>query len=140
MKHLSLCLLALSTLALTGCIDRATADARLLKGCKAAIEAFLPEGDKIDTVESQSIKDHLSLGKGHRHLELDVHISDGYHGRTENHACIFFEEFGLFNMSHRASIYQLNYQGRIIGQQNYEIQGSLEEMTKLTDAVDKALR
>ena len=140
MKNFSLCLLAISTLALTGCIDRATADARLLKGCKAAIEAFLPEGDSIKDVESQTIKDHFSLGKGHRHLELDVRISDGYHGRNENHACIFFEEFGFANMSHRASIYQLNFQGRIIGQQNYEIQGSLEDMTKLTDAVDEALR
>ena len=55
-------------------------------------------------------------------------------------SCIFMEEFGFGQMSHRASIYQLNFNGRIIVQENYEIQGSIKEMRKLTGAVDSALK
>lgn len=140
MKLLPLSLLCVSIITLTGCIDRAAADAKLVKACTAGIEAFLPEGDEVERVENQTIKDHDRLGQGYRHVMLDTRISDGFHGRSENHSCIFFDEFGPFKMSHRASIYQLNYKGRVIGQENYQIQGSLEDMQKLTDAVDKALR
>lgn len=140
MKHVSLSLLIISTLALTGCIDRQAADQRLIKACKAAINAFVSEGEKIESITSETIRNHAKLGKGHRELVLDVAITDGYHPYDATHSCIFFEEFGPFNMSHRVSIYQLNYGGKIIGQENYQIQGSLEDMTKLTDAVDSALR
>ena len=140
MKTLSLSLLVLSTLALTGCIDRAAADQQLLKACKAAILAFSDEGDTIETVSSEKIRDHAKLGKGFREIALSLTITDGFHGRDEKHSCVFQEEFSFGRMSHRASIYQLNFQGRIIGQKDYEIQGSLQDMQKLTEAVDKALR
>ena len=140
MKTLSLSLLVLSSLALTGCIDRATADQRLLKACKAAILAFSDEGDKVEAVTSEKIRNHAKLGKGFRELVLDVTITDGFHPRDESHSCTFFEEFGFAQISHSASIYQLNFSGRIIGQENYQIQGSLQDMQKLTDAVDSALR
>ncbi len=140
MKTITLSLLALSTIALTGCIDRAAADERLLKGCKAAILAFSDEGERVEEVTSQTIRDHAKLGKGFRELALDVTITDGFHPRDESHSCIFQEEFSFGNTTHRASIYQLNFHGRIIGQKDYEIQGSLEEMTKLTGAVDDAMR
>ena len=140
MKTLSLSLLMLSTFALTGCIDRAAADQHLMKGCKAAILAFSDEGDKIESIASEKARDHAKLGKGYREFVLDVVITDGFHDREESHSCIFQEEFSFGNMTHKASIYQLNFQGRVIGQKDYEIQGSLEEMTKLTRAVDEALR
>ncbi len=140
MKTLNLSLLVLSTLALTGCIDRAAADQHLIKGCKAAILAFSDEGDKIKSIASEKIRDHAKLGRGFREFVLDIVITDGFHDRDESHSCIFQEEFSFGRMTHRASIYQLNFQGRIIGQKDYEIQGTLDEMTKLTRAVDNALR
>ena len=136
----SLFILSIAALTLTGCVDRATADKKLVKACQAGIEAFLPDGDDIQTVNKESVKDHAKHGKGYRHIELDLTVSDGFHPRDESHSCIFLEEFGIFGMGHNASIYQLNYGGKIIGQQNYEIQGTLQEMTTLTNAVDAALR
>ena len=141
MKSLySVALLSLSLIALSGCVDRKTADAKLVRACQAGIEVFLPEGSNIKSVNSETIRNHATHGSGYRQVELNLVISDGWHDNDENQSCIFLEEFGLFGLSYRASIYQLNYNGRIIGQQNYEIQGTLEEMTRLTDAVDKALR
>ncbi|MEZ5814376.1 MAG: hypothetical protein R3E13_06610 [Alphaproteobacteria bacterium] len=139
-KTTALSLLILSTLALTGCVDRAAADQRLVKACKAAILAFSDEGDKIEAVTSEKIHDHAKLGAGFRELVLDVTVTDGFHPRDESHSCIFQEEFSFGRMAHRASIYQLNFAGRIIGQENYRIIGSIEDMQKLTEAVDSALR
>ena len=140
MKHALPLIAVFSLLFVSGCVDRKTADQKLVKACSAAIEAFSNEGDKVEDINSQTIGNHPTLGATHRQVKLNVAITDGYHTRDEEHSCVFFEEFGFANMSHRASIYQLNYNGQIIGQENYEIQGSLEDMTKLTDAVDKALR
>ncbi len=139
MKKLTLTLLAGSVALLTGCIDRGAADQKLVKGCKAAIEAFLYEGESVGNIVSQTIHDHAKLGKGYRQIMLDVTITDGFHPRDESHSCVFMEEFSFGQMSHRASIYQLNFGGRIIGQENYEIQGTIEEMQTLTGAIDKAM-
>lgn len=133
-------ILSITTLALTGCTDRKTADAKLVRACEAGIEAFLPENDDIKKINKKTVRDHAKLGKGYRQVELDLTVSDGWHDRDETQSCIFMEEFSIFGLSYRASIYQLNYNNKVIGQQNYEIQGTLEEMTKLTDAVDKALQ
>lgn len=139
MKTTSFLMALGSVLILTGCVDRGTADQKLVNACKAGIEAFLYDGQSIQTVKKQTITNDIRLGSGFRKVVLDLNISDGYHGQEGAHTCIFLEEFGFAKMSYRASIYQLNSNGRTIGQQGYEIQGSLQEMTKLTDAVDKVL-
>jgi len=140
MKYFTLPLIALSTFAFTGCVEREAADAKLVKGCEAAILAFSDEGDKVGAINKQTITDHAKQGPGHREVKLDVTITDGFHGRDESHSCIFYEQFGMFKSTHNASIYQLNYFGKIIGKDGFDIHGSVEEMQKLTDAVDKALR
>lgn len=139
MKNLALIGLLLTPLLLAGCVDRAQADAKLVKACLAAVEAFLPEGDSVKEVYSKQTRDHPTMGQGHREVALEIAVSDGFHPRDETHACIFLEEFGFAKMSHRASIYQLNFEGQIIGQENYQIRGSVEDMAKLTNAVDRAL-
>lgn len=139
MKHVSLIGLIVVALSLSACIDRQQADARLVKACLAAVEAFEPEGDTIQEVYSKETRDHPTMGQGHREIALEISVSDGFHPRDETHACIFLEEFGLANMSHRASIYQLNFEGKIIGQENYQIRGSVQDIAKLTNAVDAAL-
>ena len=97
------------------------------------------EGDQIEDVTSRQTRDHPTMGYGHREVALEVSVSDGFHARDETHACIFLEEFGFAKMSHRATIYQLNFEGQIIGQENYQIRGDVEDMAKLTNAVDAAL-
>lgn len=139
MKQISLLGLIVAALGLSACVDRQQADAKLVKACIAAVEAFFPEGDTIQGVTSRQTRDHPTMGYGHREVALEVSVSDGFHARDETHACIFLEEFGFAKMSHRASIYQLNYEGQIIGQENYQIRGDVEDMAKLTNAVDAAL-
>ncbi|MCB1720398.1 MAG: hypothetical protein KDI11_01415 [Alphaproteobacteria bacterium] len=140
MKKLTLTLLAGSALLLTGCIDRETADVRLVNGCKAGIEAFLYEGDRIEKIVSKTLRTPTGLGNGYREVMLNATITDGFHPHDEDYTCIFMEEFGPFKMSYRASIYNIDLNGRIIGQKGYEIQGDLKEMQKLTGAVDAALK
>lgn len=139
MKYASLFTLLVTTILLTGCVDRAAADAKLKKGCIGAIEAFLDDGDKVASVRNETFRDYTKHGNNGRELSLDLEISDGFHARDESHSCVFLEEFGFGGMSHNASIYHLNFGGKIIGQENYEIQGTLQEMQKLTGAVQDAM-
>ncbi|MCB9983888.1 MAG: hypothetical protein H6861_09505 [Rhodospirillales bacterium] len=125
---------------MTGCVDRETADARLIKGCKAGIEAFLYEGDRVEKIVSKTLRTPTGLGSGYREVMLNATITDGFHPHDEDYTCIFMEEFGPFQMSHRASIYNIDLGGRIIGQKGYEIQGNLKDMQKLTKAVNDALK
>ena len=140
MNTVSLSLLIVAMFALSACVDRTTADQKLVKACQAAILAFSDEGDTDERTNAETIRDHAKLGKGYREVTMDLTITDGFHGRDESHSCIFQEEFSFGNMAHRASIYQLNFGGRIIGQKDYEIQGSLQDMQKLTAAVERVLR
>lgn len=137
-------LLTLSLLAsvalLTGCIDRDTADNRLAKACAAAVEAFLPTGEKIDSVNNKTFGGYDAVGQGYRQVKLDISITDGFHGYDEATTCVFLEEFGIGRMSHDASIYKFEFNGETYGQDGYEIQGSLQDMTKLTNAIDAALK
>jgi hypothetical protein len=140
MKHAPLFILLLTTVLLTGCVDRKAADAKLKKGCIGAINAFLEDDDKVKSVKNETFRDYTKHSSNAREISMDVEISDGFHARDESHSCVFLEEFSFGRLSHNASIYQLNLDGKIIGQENYQIQGTLEDMQKLTAAVEDAMR
>lgn len=133
---LTLCVFLLP---LTGCVDRQTADKKLVVGCKAAISAFLPEGSSIESVDRETFKDLKSQGPGYRQVSLDIKAYDGFFSNEQSHSCIFLEQFSFGKLAHNASIYQLDSNGRIIGYKDGKIIGGFDENQKLTAAVEAVI-
>ncbi len=131
--------LCISLIALTGCVDRETADKKLVVGCKAGIEAFLPEGHSIESVDRENFKNLKAQGPGYRQVTLDIKVYDGFFSLEQTHSCVFLEQFSFGKLAHNASIYQLDSNGRIIGYKDGAIVGGFEENQKLAAAVEAAM-
>ena len=129
-----------SLLLLTGCVSRDQADARLAKGCGAAVEVFLEDGMKINKIIKSRFGDSPDNGPGFREVTINVVETDSWYETEKDYHCIFAEEFTLFNLSHRASIYQVKVDDRVFGKQGDKILGTLNDHLKLTEAVDNAMR
>ncbi len=129
----------LCLLCLAGCVSREQADAKLTKGCVAGAKNFIAEDSTVKSIEKSRFKASGELGKGYREVIVDVIESDGLYEPEKQYKCVFFEEFGLFNMTHNASIYQLEVDGEIFGKRGDEIIGSLEEHMSLIDTVQEAM-
>ena len=131
-------LIALMSLALTGCVNREQADTKLGNACKAAVNQFLGEGRKIDRIESINASP-APVGAGFRHVELSTITIDGWLEATNKYECIFEESFGFMKMGYTASFYQLRIGDDMIGKSGNEIIGSAQDFMKITDAVREAL-
>ena len=132
-------LLTLSSLLLSGCVDRAMADAKLTKGCIAGAKTFIDEGFEIKEIKDKKYQNAPGLGKGHREVTITALESDGWYEGDETYQCIFYEEFSAFNIGHRASIYQIRAKERIYGKEGDKIHGSLNEWIKLSETIEDAM-
>ena len=136
----SLPFLILSLAILSGCVDRASADAKLARGCAAGAEIFLDEGFEIKEIKNKKYQDAPGLGRGYREVTLDVIESDGWYDGEETYQCIFVESTGLFNLSHTATIYQLRLSDdEVYGKEGDKIIGSFEDHLKLTETVEQGM-
>jgi hypothetical protein len=131
-------LILISTLALTSCVERGAADERLARGCAAGIELFLIDGNKIKEVKTKAFGE-AAEGRGYRLVTLGYVESDGWADVDKTGVCIFAEEFGVFNMTHNASIYQVKVNDQTYGKEGNEILGSYDEILKLTETVERAM-
>lgn len=139
MKKHPVLMLAATALLLGGCVDRETADKKLISACSAGVSAFLPEGRTISGTKGEFKSNDEKLGAGYRRVAVKYMISDGFAEEEKEYSCIFMENFGPLQMSYSASIYQLKMDDKTIGQEGYSIVGSMEDMAKLTEAVEKVL-
>lgn len=140
MKHFSFLLLSVSSLLfLSGCVDRAQADAKLQRGCAAGVALYVPEGFTIKEVKGATFSDAKN-GEGDRRVTLTVMQSDGWYDEEKTYFCNFAEGFGFMQMSHNAEIYQIDMgDGRVFGKKDGDIVGGFAEWQRITGAVDKAL-
>ena len=132
-------LLLTSLIILSGCVDRAAADAKLARGCAAGAEIFLNEGFEIKEITEKKFQDAPSLGKGYREITLKAIESDGWYDGEETYQCIFIESTNLFG-SHSATIYQLRLSDdEVYGKEGTKILGSFEDHLKLTETVEQSM-
>ena len=122
---------------LTGCTSREDADATLAKGCEAAVGAMLPADAEIDHVTGTSFTP-AAQGTDFRHVTLNAVILDGWLEVENEYECTFQEKRSLFG-GHRASFEQLKIDDRIYGRSGNEIVGSMDDFTKIEDAVRRAM-
>lgn len=134
----NLILVAMMSLALTGCVNREQADAKLGNACKAAVNEFLGAGMQIDRIESVDASPS-PVGNGYRHVLLNTITVDGWLEEKNQYECTFEESFGFMKMNYTASFYQLRIGEEMIGKSGNEIVGSAQDFMKITDAVRQAL-
>lgn len=130
---LGLCLVALS-----GCVSREDADAKLAKGCLAGVSSLLPEGQSTGEIKQQDFTPSPE-GQNMRHVRLVTIANDGWLEEEQVFECVFEESFGFMNSNYVASIYQLRFNDRVYGKSGNEIQGSFDDFLKLTDAIREAM-
>lgn len=130
--------LLLAAFALSGCVDREQADAKLARACAAGVGALLPEGSRIDSVKSHR-GEASPEGGGMRHIVINAVYIDGWIEQENEYDCTFEENFGLFGTGYEAAIYQVRTGDKIIGKAGGDILGEAQDFIKLTDAVREAL-
>ena len=132
-------LLLLSLILLSGCVDRAAADAKLARGCAAGAEIFIDDGFEIKEIVSKKFQDAPGLGKGYREVTLNVIESDGWYDGEESYKCIFAETVNPFG-SHQATIYQLRLSDdEVYGSDGDKILGTFDDHLKLTETVEQGM-
>lgn len=128
-----------SVLILTGCVDRATADARLAKGCEAGINAVLTDGLKVGKVVSVNFSDSPD-GVGLRQVNMKAVETDGWAETEKEYVCIFEENMGFMNSKHVAALYQLRLdESRVYGKAGEKVTGSVQDFVKLNEAISAAM-
>ena len=131
--------LLVSLAVLSGCVDRAAADAKLARGCAAGAEIFIDEGFKIKEIVSKKFQDAPGLGKGYREVTLNVIESDGWYDGEETYQCIFVETVNPFG-SHSATIYQLRLSDdEVYGKEGTKILGTFDDHLRLTETVEQGM-
>lgn len=137
-RVLSLTLLLTGTVLLTGCVNREQADAKLANACKAAVNVFLPDGQKVNKVESTTATPSPE-GQDFRHVTIHTIMVDGWLEEKRDYECVFQEGFGFLNSNYTASIEKVTVDGETYGRAGNEILGDTQDMIKLTNAVRDAL-
>lgn len=132
---LFLCLLALSA-----CVSREDADAKLAKGCRAGVESLMSGDFKINEIKDRTFRQSPEFGPDYREVMLSVVESDGWSSSDKNIICVFSEGFGFLNAGYTATLHQLKKDEQIYGQDGSEIRGSVEDHLKLHQAVEQGMR
>ncbi len=134
-RFVSTSLLCLAALALTACVTREQADAKLANGCKTGVETLLEDGQTIDKFTPA----FSSPEPGQRHIVLTAYLKDDP-DNAQTYDCLFEESFGPMNSSHNAMISRVQVGDKILGKAGDKIEGDAEDFIKLDTAVAKGMR
>jgi len=137
-KSAGLLFLFICLIGLSGCVSREQADAKLVKGCAAGINVFLPEEQEIDKIIN--VKSTPSpIGQGYRHVTLTATVKNDWLEAEHIYECDFQENFGFLNSNYTAAFERLDAEGIVIGRAGGKILGDIQDFLKLEDAIRKAM-
>lgn len=131
-------LIAISSLALTGCVSQDQADVKMSKGCAAGVEALITP-KSIKTVKAQRYANEQVEGGLHRRVTLEVVESDGWLELDKEYSCLFMQQWGILKTSHQALLVQVKIDDSVYGKKDGIITGSYEDFLNLTRVVDSAM-
>jgi hypothetical protein len=138
MKRSTLGLLAITSLSLSGCVTQQQADAKMGKGCEAALAVVM--GDKqIQTVKATNYSDEQTEGSLFRRVTIDLVEKDGWAELDKQYSCLFAQEWALFRMNHTAMLEQVVVDDKILGKKDGQILGNIDEFMNLVSKVDTAM-
>ena len=107
-KIATLCLAVICTAALTGCVSREQADAKLAKACAAGVNVFLQDGQQIDKIVESKFTPS-PVGQGFRHVTLVATVKNDLLEQNHTYECDCQESFGFKNSNYSASTEKLCY-------------------------------
>lgn len=137
-KIFSVLMLA-ALLPLTACLSQDQADAKMVKGCKAAISSLIAP-KKLLTLQSEKFSYETNKDDGKlRRVALSFIEKDGWIEMEQSYHCLFLEQWGFMKASHKAMLIQIHIQDEIIGKVDGNIQGGFDNFLKITDTVDRAM-
>lgn len=128
-------------LCLTGCDGKEKAEARLARGCEAAVKVMLNKPDftrQIDNVKSKS----FGMSDGYKLVTLNTvtKVKDTGEEANETFNCKFQETQSLNYIIWSAELVQLKIDDVTYGSEGGEIYGSVEDQMALTNAVEAAMK
>ena len=139
MKKFTVLLAGLSVIALAGCVSQEQADAKMKKGCQAAIGAMIAP-TTIKEVKSSTAAPEKMLASTYRRVTLK-YVEEGDFSETEvEGSCLFSEQWGMMKSTHAALLEQVVFNGNMIGKdKDGNIQGDMNDFMKLNEKVDAAM-
>jgi hypothetical protein len=125
---------------LSACVDREKADAKLVRGCQAAIAVILPEGHGIKEIKNSAFNPSAEFGANYREVVLTAIESDGWVESDQEYQCVFAEEFGFLGSKHYAVLHQVTAHDQTYGNKDGQILGAPETIIDMTARVENAMR
>lgn len=138
MQNYILALSAVSVLALTGCVSQEQADAKMEKGCQAAISAMIAPRT-VKEFKSGENSNVTSLSGNFRRINLTYVENDDFAETQRQGSCMFSQQWGMMKSSHTAMLEQVKYNDQILGKVDGNVQGSMDDFLKLIEKVDTSM-
>lgn len=128
-------------LCLTGCGEKEKTEARLARGCEAAVKVMLNKPDftrQIDSVKSKS----FGMSDGYKLVTINTVTKEKDTGTEadETFNCKFQETQSFNYIIWSADLVQLKIDDIIYGSEGGEIYGSVEDQMALSNAVTSAMK
>ncbi len=138
MKHFILVTALLSTAVLTACVSQEQADAKMIEGCKAAVNAMIAP-ETIKEYKTTTAEAENTMGSVYRRVRLTYIQNADFAEAEREGSCLFSEQWGVFKGSHAALIEQVVYNDELIGKKDGNIEGDMNDFLKLSEKVDAAM-
>lgn len=139
MKNFTLLtLLASSVVLLSGCVTQQQADAKMGKGCEAAL-ASLMGNKQIISVKATNYSDEQTEGSLYRRVTIDLVEKDGWAELDKQYSCLFAQQWGMFKSSHIGLLEQTVMDDKIVGKKDGQVVGNMDEFLNLVSKVDTAM-
>ncbi len=138
MKKILIALTSVSMIALSGCVSQEQADAKMIKGCEAAVGAMIAPRT-IKEVKASSGVDEKTMGSVYRRIKITYVENDDFAESERPGSCLYSQQWGMFKSSHTALLEQVTYNDQLIGKKDGNIEGDMNEFLKLNEKVDAAM-
>jgi hypothetical protein len=138
MKKFAVLLAGLSTIALSGCVTQEQADAKMIKGCEAAVAAMI-EPTTIKEVKASTAAPEKTMGSVYRRVKVSYTEQGDFAETVKEGSCLFSEQWGMFKSTHASMLEQVVYNDQLIGKKDGNIEGDMNAFMKLNEKVDAAM-
>lgn len=133
--------LAGCVLALTACGDQKSMDAKLAKGCAAAVKTVLAKDKytrQLDSVKSSA----FDMSDGFRLVKLGVVTKDKQYetAADESFDCKFQVDTSFLGTNARAYLVQVKVDDDVYGTESGQIYGDMNDQMDLSNAVQDAMK
>lgn len=127
-----------AVLSISACVTEEQVDAKLSEGCAAAIKVLVEPREILET-KSVNYSDEILVEGIHRRVTMRLLEQDGWAEMEKEYSCLFNEQWGIMKSSHMGTLVQVKLDDQIIGKENGQIKGDVQDFVRLTEVVNSAM-